>query len=59
MEIELPVRHTHADRELPPADRGKDAWLFLAACFTLEAVIWGSSSLYQMRDKTGWQNSAD
>lgn len=26
---------------LPPVDRGKDAWLFLAACFTVEALTWG------------------
>ncbi|KAG9236766.1 MFS monocarboxylate transporter [Amylocarpus encephaloides] len=26
---------------LPPADSGKDAWLFLTACFILEALIWG------------------
>ena len=26
---------------LAPADRGKDAWLFLAASFTLEALVWG------------------
>ena len=26
---------------LPPADRGKDAWLFLAAAFILEALVWG------------------
>jgi hypothetical protein len=26
---------------VPRADSGKDAWLFLAACFVLEALIWG------------------
>lgn len=26
---------------LPPVDSGKDAWLFLAACFVMEALIWG------------------
>jgi hypothetical protein len=26
---------------LPPADGGKDAWLFLAACFIVEALVWG------------------
>src|ERR1700759_5282916 len=26
---------------IPRADSGKDAWLFLAACFVLEALIWG------------------
>jgi hypothetical protein len=28
---------------LPPTDTGKDAWLFLFACFMLEALIWGTS----------------
>ena len=28
---------------LPRADGGKDAWLFLAACFVVEALVWGSS----------------
>ena len=27
---------------LPPTDGGKDAWLFLFACFMLEALIWGT-----------------
>ena len=26
---------------LPPADGGKDAWLFLAGAFVLEALVWG------------------
>ena len=26
---------------LPQADGGKDAWLFLAGCFTTEAFVWG------------------
>ncbi|KAI9650742.1 hypothetical protein NHQ30_000767 [Ciborinia camelliae] len=26
---------------IPRADGGKDAWLFLAACFVFEALIWG------------------
>ncbi|KAH8690013.1 MFS monocarboxylate transporter [Talaromyces proteolyticus] len=28
-------------RQLPPVDGGKDAWLFLAACFIIEALVWG------------------
>lgn len=28
---------------LPPADSGKAAWLFLAACFVVEVLIWGFS----------------
>ncbi|RYP32380.1 hypothetical protein DL767_005245 [Monosporascus sp. MG133] len=27
------------DFSLPPVDRGKDAWLFLAACWAIEALI--------------------
>lgn len=26
---------------LPPVDGGKHAWLFLAACFTIECFVWG------------------
>ena len=26
---------------LPPADSGKDAWFFLAACWVVEALVWG------------------
>lgn len=28
---------------LPPADGGKDAWLFLASCVVFEAISWGKS----------------
>jgi len=31
----------HYEFSLPRADGGKDAWLFLAACFTVEALVWG------------------
>ncbi|KAI5458287.1 major facilitator superfamily domain-containing protein [Mariannaea sp. PMI_226] len=31
----------HQEFSLPPADRGKDAWLFLAAGFIVEAFVWG------------------
>ena len=34
--------HEH-EKPPPPADTGKDAYLFLAACFTLEALVWGKS----------------
>lgn len=30
---------------LPPVDTGKDAWLFLAACFVIEALVWGEHRL--------------
>jgi len=26
---------------LPPVDRGKEAWLFLAACWAVEALVFG------------------
>jgi hypothetical protein len=28
---------------LPPADGGKDAWLFLASSFVIEALVWGKA----------------
>lgn len=31
----------HHEANLPPVDRGKHAYLFLAACFIFEALIWG------------------
>lgn len=34
----------HVDR-LPPVDRGKDAYLFLAAAWAIEALVWGMSVL--------------
>ena len=33
---------TQNSRE-PQADGGKDAWLFLAGCFTIEMLLWGES----------------
>lgn len=29
---------------LPPVDRGKEAWLFLAACWAVEALVFGEYS---------------
>lgn len=29
---------------LPPVDGGKEAWLFLAACFVVDALIFGMKS---------------
>ncbi|KAJ5688751.1 hypothetical protein N7462_003143 [Penicillium macrosclerotiorum] len=31
---------------LPPMDGGMNAWLFLAACFTMEALVWGFAFTY-------------
>ncbi|KAJ5820301.1 hypothetical protein N7474_005892 [Penicillium riverlandense] len=50
-----PERTTNATRlsnindgtqQLPPIDRGINAWLFLAACFTMEALVWGFAFTY-------------
>ena len=34
------------DFSLPQADGGRDAWLFLAGCFSIEALVWGEWSLF-------------
>ncbi|OJD14194.1 hypothetical protein AJ78_05434 [Emergomyces pasteurianus Ep9510] len=36
----------HQSTQFPPIDRGKDAWLFLAACFFMEALVWGFAFTY-------------
>lgn len=42
-QIEM-VQQLHYQLEcLPPADTGKHAYLFLLACFILEALVWGES----------------
>ena len=50
------LRPAHPDgedlqaRTLPRADGGKDAWLVLAGCFVLEALVWGcvfNATLFQ------------
>jgi hypothetical protein len=41
-----PTQESSSEARLPPPDGGKDAWLFLAACFTLEALIWGFPFTY-------------
>lgn len=35
---------SHQEFSLPRADGGKDAWLFLAAGFVIEALVWGKVS---------------
>lgn len=39
---EICAESTEHPRE-PQADGGKDAWLFLAGCFTIEMLLWGES----------------
>jgi uncharacterized protein (DUF2237 family) len=36
-EVEVP----EPESSLPPVDTGKDAWLFLAACWAVEALVYG------------------
>lgn len=33
-------------QQLPPMDSGMNAWLFLAACFVMEALVWGFAFTY-------------
>ncbi|KAF2019335.1 MFS general substrate transporter [Aaosphaeria arxii CBS 175.79] len=40
------LNETNQTFALPPADSGKDAWLFLFSCFMLEALIWGFPASY-------------
>ncbi|KAF9737043.1 hypothetical protein PMIN06_007575 [Paraphaeosphaeria minitans] len=40
-EFELEDRGEQLAQQLPPVDGGKDAWLFLAASFVIEALVWG------------------
>ena len=40
-EFELGDQGDHSPQQLPPVDGGKDAWLFLAASFVVEALVWG------------------
>lgn len=37
---------------LPPADGGKDAWLFLASCVIFEAISWGKSFFSVLHNST-------
>ena len=50
----------HHQYSLPPADKGRDAWLFLVAAFIMEALVWGmllvqfTSSRYGLTGYTGF-----
>jgi hypothetical protein len=39
--VSNPTQHEFS---LPTTDSGKDAWLFLAACWAVEALVWGRCS---------------
>ncbi|KAJ5581169.1 hypothetical protein N7450_007470, partial [Penicillium hetheringtonii] len=48
-ELEVSSHGSTADlheANLPPVDRGRGAWGFLAACFMIEALIWGFTFSY-------------
>ena len=39
-----PAASAHGQEvNVPPADHGKAAWLFLAGCFWIEGLVWGES----------------
>lgn len=39
---------------LPRVDGGKEAWLFLAACFIVEVMTWGEVTSSLLRGKAEW-----
>ncbi|GAA5971252.1 hypothetical protein JCM21900_004199 [Sporobolomyces salmonicolor] len=52
-----------AAQELPPVDRGRGAWTFLAAAFILETFIWGfsysfASILVYLEKTKPWSNTS-
>jgi hypothetical protein len=40
------LSNTDNGKKLPPMDGGMNAWLFLAACFVMEALVWGFAFTY-------------
>jgi hypothetical protein len=42
----------HHEFSLPPADRGKDAILFLVAGFVVEALVWGNLFRSELRTRS-------
>lgn len=42
--LALPL--SDGETSIPPADKGKDAWLFLLAAFLVEAVVWGKMKIH-------------
>ncbi len=46
---ESPVEdaNEHEMASLPQVDGGRDAWLFLAACFVIEGLVWGVYTTYR------------
>ena len=53
-EAEAVVEESNGPRHefsLPPVDRGKDAYLFLLACFMVEGLVWGMFVLASWRGR--------
>ncbi|KAH9947010.1 hypothetical protein B0H21DRAFT_367675 [Amylocystis lapponica] len=44
--LHRPLEETTAVQELPPADRGRKAWMFCASAFLLDLMIFGYSTSY-------------
>jgi hypothetical protein len=40
------LSYVNNGKPLPPMDSGMNAWLFLAACFVMEALVWGFAFTY-------------
>jgi hypothetical protein len=40
---------SHHEFSLPQADGGKHAWMFLAAGFVVEALVWGQCKQFHFR----------
>lgn len=40
--------HEREQLNLPRADGGKDAWLFLCGCFMIEALVWGECEPFSL-----------
>ena len=42
VELELSAEAPELTPSLPPTDKGSNAWLFLAVCVVVEALLWGN-----------------
>lgn len=47
--VNEPSEEIDDEAGLPPADHGKQAWLFLIGCFWLEGLLWGKLFPYLER----------
>lgn len=49
--VNEPSEENDDEAGLPPADHGKQAWLFLIGCFWLEGLLWGKLFPFIYRDE--------